>query len=367
MKQLNVASLLTTFVFLQPFHGNTQESTRLEPRTVSVGISTFHGTDEVWQQGSHADSIRRYLEDVTLRSYQQEPNSPLVFQIAIGNYYQVYDWLWDREIQAAIVSAFTATLLEHLNLVEPIAEFGEPGNDGGHCPLMAAQIEGQGVPPLHQYRTFLEELYKAALDDDSDMKTSAAKVREKYDVSFITHFSASGFIAPLLFAKNWLDEKTERVAVRSRFWDGLLEATDFGLVHGSNETRNDLATTWIRFTYSGQTLGQLSQTVDGASSWYAYDPKLPNADGMVLNMETAQGASEESIDCGTITLSIPNDRLVVLKDHLNSIEPSDVFNTNKIWPDKVDVMPRYSFAGVINHKTTHRVHRGPCESSMDSF
>ena len=315
-----------------------QEGSRAEPQFVTVGVSTFRSAEAVMDDDSHAAAVRVHLESVS-RESTQTAFAPLVFQLAIGNYYQVYAWLVQRKIDAAVVSAFTAALLERRNIATPIAEFHEHGNSVGHCPLVAAgsvetagaaassvsvgQVDG-GADPIPIFRRFLEKTFTAASNHDLSLEKAVDRVREQYDVAFVSHFSSSGFIAPLLFAKSWLDarlgvEKEFDPRLRRRFWDILLGTADFSLYHGtdSNESRNEAAPNRLRFTYSGQTAKQLMKAKGRLSHWYAYDPEKPSDNGLLINTDALDG--NEAVSCGDVRVSIPNDHLVVHKGIWDSI------------------------------------------------
>ena len=303
--------------------GDAQE----RPHFVTVGISTFHSAEAVMREDSRPSTVRNYLANVARKSYARKSDDsdgePLLFEVALGNYYQVYDWLVQREIDAAVVSAFTATLLERRGIATAVAEFRDRGDADGHCPLIAAGSGRAKVndDPISVYRTILHETLAAA-SDSGGVDEAIGHLGQQYDIAFVTHFSSSAFIAPLLFANSWLESKagSASVDVRRRFWDILLGVADFSLYHRSGNERNPTDGLRLRFTYSGQGGRQLQEARGDLSDWYAYDPGDPLGSGQQILIDDS--VSDEGVPCNRVRVSIPNDHLVVRNARLEAIRTS---------------------------------------------
>ena len=306
---------LTAYLYVVVTHATTHSPT--QPVSFTVGVSSFEGADSVWRKNSHANTIKNYLTEITNKS-KNNLKRKLNFEIAVGNYYQIYEWQRLGLIDAAVTSAFTADLLSNQKKATPIAEFSENKNDAGICPLIAAAVQGENSPnPIIVYKQFLTDLFSAASSSVETENNAIIRLRKKYDVAFITHFSSSGFTAPLLFAKSWLfDGKKEfELSTEKSFWNILLGVTDFSLYHGNIKKRYSDLPIQIRFTYSGQTAKQLEKARENyLSHWYAYDPNKPDEHGLQV---LTDGIQNQTISCGCF--SIPNDQLVIGDEMKNKL------------------------------------------------
>ena len=306
--------LLTAYLYAVVAHATTHSST--QPVSFTIGVSSFEGADSVWRKNSHANTIKNYLTEITKKS-KRNLKKTLNFEIAVGNYYQIYEWQRSGLIDAAVTSAFTAELLSNQNKATPIAEFSEIKNDAAICPLIAAAVRSKNPNPIIVYKQFLADVFRAGSSSEETESEAIIRLRNIYDVAFITHFSSSGFTAPLLFAKSWLlDGKKEfEPSTEKSFWNILLGVADFSLYHGNKKKRYPDLPIQIRFTYSGQTTKQLEEArEDYLSHWYVYDPKKPyNHSLQVLTNETP----DQTISCGCF--SIPNDQLVISDNMKNKL------------------------------------------------
>ena len=156
--------LLTAYLYVVVTYATTHSST--QPVSFTVGISSFEGADSVWRKKSHANTIKNYLTEITNKSKDNlGKRLNLNFEIAVGNYYQIYEWQRLGLVDAVVTSAFTAELLSNQKKATPIAEFSENKNDAGICPLIAAAVRGENLNPIIVYRQFLTDLFLAASSD----------------------------------------------------------------------------------------------------------------------------------------------------------------------------------------------------------
>jgi phosphoserine phosphatase/predicted acylesterase/phospholipase RssA len=211
------------------------------PTIIRIAFTTFDGPETAKRDG-RLDPVVAFVQNAG-EEIGKSTGRPVDFEFVLGNYYQVWSWFKEREIDAAFVSPLTAYLLEQEGTATPILELPEKDLDGrgSYC----SQVTAVGTPsrsPEAEFQAHLSSLLTGE---------PASTTR----LNFVAHLSSSGFVMPTLYALDWLDSQ-ERVTpeARAAFWDRYFERARFVLQHGRNAS--DPARTEIYFSYSGSGTGR---------------------------------------------------------------------------------------------------------------
>ncbi|MDR4485187.1 MAG: BMP family ABC transporter substrate-binding protein [Nitrospirales bacterium] len=318
-----------------------------QPLTIKVGLTTYDGFADLHKikeqentTNQKIKTITKYLLDIETESISGSAfPRPLEFELYLGDYYQIYDWLRKGELQAAIVPPVPATLLLVKNQIEVIGEFpsgnhflGKTGNEHlltdhrkrmnlwGNWPL----IHGIKCDPEKTQCQPLEsgaEAYTASLEAIFD--TVHGQIMNKEDIrceghirvryQMVSHFSASGFATPLFRAYDFLGERTQDMVNRgdekrkteNAFWKCYFEQIRFNLDHDWKTKKKRVIEEWktslqkdrkkedpketrfFFFTYTGN-----KELSDSSKYWQLY------------------------LDTTEVAPPVPNDTFVIKKDFL---------------------------------------------------
>lgn len=240
---------------------------------------------------------------------------PIDFKIVLGNYYQIYAWLQTGQIDGAIVTPLTESLLKAASITDPnadpdaeyigLAEFsiypsqGSQGPPIGYPPIVKASLRGTPCDNPHEvFRDFLLAALKAALKDASsnyaDIPAALADVDvgkpDDYHLACVSHLSTSGFMAPALFADLWLrgrltrkdlggvdpyrGVKIKRITddplfvrnVATFFWERFYASIHFHITHGGPAEEDHSGFKELSFSWDLER----KELEDCAGKWRAY-------------------------------------------------------------------------------------------------
>lgn len=213
------------------------------PVTVRLGYTTFERGEQALENDPTLLAITRYLELLGERS-RMHPYflRRLDFEVAPGNDYQIHQWLSTGQLDAAIVSPFTAWLLEDAGIARPVLELAgkesccldsKSWDRQGHRPMVRATWDGEPrEEPETVYSSKLRQL-------ENRIRTAAEGDEEELDFALHmrSHLSTAGFVVPLLYAADFLDRSSRHEEALSpaeevRFWRTLLDRVVFDLHPG---------------------------------------------------------------------------------------------------------------------------------------
>lgn len=274
------------------------------PYVVRIGYTSWENTLALSGESAF-ESVKWYLEEVARRS--PDKRRQLRFEVAAGNYYQILAWFRAGTIDAAIVSPFSAYLLERDGQALSVLEFAEgpvqqaTGTaDGsryeeGHDPVVSVSRAYQGSPTA-ALNTYLNELLAAAQDSPAAERKRIEELRQRFRFDLVAHLSSSAFVMPTLYAKQWLEAHGHLEAeVKRRFWRRYFENAHLTLTHGREPADPPVAT--IRFGYrTGAPLGDRDFPVWEKYRVAAFDGeplRIPN-DVLVLRHSVAEEALAEA-------------------------------------------------------------------------
>lgn len=277
---------------------------RSDPYVIKVGYTTFESPSAV-RTSSTLHSVGQYLTLVSCESYGGTWRRPLQFDLTLGNYYQIWSWFRKGHIDAAIVSPFMAMLLERdaqaISVLE-FAEYSPRGDYAGHRPLMTASGKWRNDPEsgLAEYLGALLVAAQAGAPESAAPEETAGL--GAYRMNLIAHLSSSGFVMPTLYAKAWLDARTDHekavdLEVQRRFWQLYFERIRLTLAHNIQPTSEDV--TDFYFSYDGRDPQRLKEDAEsnGLGEWRLYavppfgreQPSIPN-DVLVIRRQVAEEA-----------------------------------------------------------------------------
>lgn len=236
---------------------------------VRVGFTTFSSPRSLAEGGSTFESVVEYLAWLSARSGDPSASpfaEPVDFSISSGNYYQILTWLRDGELDAAVVSPFTAFLLARSGTAVALVELSEGGEARGHRPQVGAWRGSEQLDdPVVQLDTFIDGLLELAEDPllhlaprafvllDSARYAPLVRFRERYSVQMVTHLSTSGFVFPLLYVEERLGRRTDLSRdTERRFWDLFMETVSFTFHHQDDCPTTPEGRTSIVFSYDAR-------------------------------------------------------------------------------------------------------------------
>ena len=259
--------------------GGTRCSTGTE--VVRVGFTTFE--PRLGDDASRYRSIEDYLRKVSERSANHAGfECPVEFDVHLGNYYEVMSWFRNGEIDAAVVSAFVAYVLESEAAAVPLVELDE--HDQKHRDFYEPEVAVGGkttVAPVEQLDAFL---CLASASGEANAGLSPRKDcppdREpgRYRLHASAHLSTSTFIAPMLYARSYVNrylstarpnlESEVREKVLDSYWAQIFKSIRFAFAWEQiPEPGHDVVD--LSFSYSGRA-PQGSAGPAGSSAWTPY-------------------------------------------------------------------------------------------------
>ena len=188
-------------------------------------------------------SLRTYFDKV-----EQTSAFPVRIEIVKGNYYQILYWMRDGDLDGAVVSAFTAFLLTHDRQLSvfPAAEFlrpgdAQPGSGGQPAPIVmgATNKFQQLTAPLTTLDGCLQDVYKSLREP---------RPTQPCELRLVNHLSTTGFVLPLIYIDQFVNDQHLSPAEEKAFWARLLEWSRFEMWHGATPPfRPGIPT--LRFSY----------------------------------------------------------------------------------------------------------------------
>jgi len=271
-----------------------------EPYVVRLGYTTFDRPDVV-RRSSTLHSVKWYLDEIAKKSAEEPWKRPLRFELALGNYYQIWSWFRTGQIDAAIVSPFVAMLLERDRQAISVLEFSEGADPAAHYPVVSATglWSKKPIEGVDQYLQALLDIAGAEEPKPGSPRAGIKEIRERFRFDLVAHLSSSGFVMPALYAQEWLDNPDRAVdeEVRRRFWHLFFENAHLTLAHDG--THAELPISTIKFSYDR---GQPSREPFG--DWHRYQvgtrlpldvPIIPN-DVLIIRRQVA----EETLGAGAM-------------------------------------------------------------------
>jgi predicted acylesterase/phospholipase RssA len=230
--------------------------------TVRVGYTTWRSATNARADDDALRNVARYLEDLSAES-RRHFIGHVRFEVVLGNYYQILSWMRSGQIDAAITTPLVTALLYEGRVAKPIVEFASTRSPNT-AQVCAADDRGNSVrDPVKAYRTYLQ----AALENARDLAKGRPQGTTPWDPPFetemVTHLSSSGFITPLLYASDFLEQALEPAPgpgapgpkpeaeprVAAMFWTHILERATFRLAHSDGAKKASPGKTLLWFTY----------------------------------------------------------------------------------------------------------------------
>ena len=379
------------FLFLQwvqPSFVKAETVFSNQPITIRVGLTTYDGVGDLHRDresttNQKINRIKDYL--LKLKDESEEPENfkfpqPLEFELYLGNYYQIYDWIQKGNLEAAIVPPVLSTILLENNQVDVVGEFPagnayfENLNSGkllkpidiktrnfrGNWPLVSATKCVLKPSSSEEFCTNFKSNSKVKYDEvikgifkDSEnfvVKTMSGNRNLKYcnkrnfqDIRFymVSHLSASGFIVPLIYAKKFIYrnllkyQNDERKKIIDKFWNCYLDKVRFNFDHNwkrrkvvekriadkheGNEPPKDIKKITMKFYFTFSGRDDLIK-----QEWQPYfdtnkaAPPIPN-DTFVIKKDLIREISGFSSSIGEETLR--NWKTILLKEERKRREP----------------------------------------------
>ncbi|MEP6652206.1 MAG: haloacid dehalogenase-like hydrolase [Myxococcales bacterium] len=290
---------------------------------VRIGFTTFETATDLGDDRSWYRNLEQYLQDIAEKStHSASFECPVEFDVHLGNYYQVLAWFRAREIDAAVVSAFVADVLEVEAGAVPVVEFAEheQPNDRDFEPQVAARVaDSWSTTPSQELDAFVcLALRDAAQSLRLPLPTCPANGKlDDYQLNATAHLSASGFVTPILYVRKVADgiladhrmaapmTAGDRRALLDAFWPKIFSAVAFSFSRGKLQGGGDMAPDPPRakprqlfFSYSGKyedenppviAGGERQQPAPGHWRGYGKDQalRIPR-DVLVLSQEANQ-------------------------------------------------------------------------------
>lgn len=174
------------------------------PLLVRIGYTTYTPPEEILGGKSSLESVTEYLRTTRGQSRQNATTRRLDFDISLGNYYQIISWLESKDLDAAIVSPIQATLLKEKGIAVPLVEFSftEKSPDGHWGVITSSGPDGPHKNPAQDYEMYLQALLADSKHHPDECRLDTPSRR--YRLNAVAHLSTSGFVAPVLYASDWL-------------------------------------------------------------------------------------------------------------------------------------------------------------------
>jgi predicted acylesterase/phospholipase RssA len=230
-------------------------------QAVKVGYVTFFPPKSAETEKSVAD-LKRVLS--VIQRPLAAAGIPTAFEIAQGNDYQVLTWLRTGELDAALVSPFTAYLLRRDGDAQPILEVCEAarcedpagGGSAGYRGVparvrpgarLAATVRAERdsitlADPLQEYDKCLAILWDESIRQSAESHAhgSAVRATPACEIWMVSHLSSSGFAAPVVYTQRWVVKKAWEAKAKDgqvgHFWHHFFSAIRFRMHQGYGES-----------------------------------------------------------------------------------------------------------------------------------
>ncbi|HEX4952348.1 MAG TPA: hypothetical protein VF017_02985 [Thermoanaerobaculia bacterium] len=257
-------------------------------RVLRVGYTTFESPSRLRREQEASLSAVERLLGWWVRTRKPGSRIPPEVDLVVGNYYQIFTWLQQGQLDAAVVSPLTAALLAENRQAVPLLELMRrppgsekaatrdawcpgseaPGSSEGHWPIVAAKRPGGPSPhPREDFQHFVDELFQDTLADEKDLAVTSGQ----YRALLVSHLSTTGFLAPLTAAARGLAAQLDMVELSrlrkkrgERFWDLFFERAHFVFDHNDPASLGEDGKTLLRFSYSDR---NTATPADGFGCW----------------------------------------------------------------------------------------------------
>jgi predicted acylesterase/phospholipase RssA len=203
---------------------------------LKIGVVPFSDPRVVGRKTPEDEALEGYFAEVQRR--YADDRIDLDVKLIRGSYYQILHWMRDGLLDGAVVSSFTAYLLdkdEHLALF-PVIEFAR-GTSGGA--KFFVRGNGQDDP-----WTAMKNCVQAVKDSLKE-----PPLQQPCEFRFVSHLSTTGFVVPLIYLEEeYVLGKGMSLPEQQAFWARLLQWSHLDLLHGAVDTKST-APTSIVFTY----------------------------------------------------------------------------------------------------------------------
>ncbi|HJQ83964.1 MAG TPA: patatin-like phospholipase family protein [Candidatus Binatia bacterium] len=257
------------FVLLGCLWLTAADARPVERKTLRVALTAFAAPSSAdVEHEPRLRQLRQVLMQLAAMSTESDRfGATLSFELSVGNYYQTYEWLRDRVVDAAVVSPLVAALLEDENRAgeEPVFrhlfEFcvkpeGTPLRCVGHPPEIRA-LQGARTPRAI-YDRCLERFFARAIRPGSRNVPGCR-------LFMVNHLSTSGYLVPTLYARAALERLLDghlrkrprararadaiRTEIRTAFWRQYDAHVRFSVAHESKREHPEAGD--VLFTVEG--------------------------------------------------------------------------------------------------------------------
>jgi len=162
--------------------------------------------------------FERRLRDLYCSGASCQTARPLQINIALGNDYQILDWLGKGWVDSAVIPPLSLYLLKRDHL-----DFLEIDKAVGWRQALAPPLRPAGPVPA-DLTAFREEIWRAAQKG----KKPGNEVKNDCNLMMSSHLSTASFLAPIAATNAWLQQKLEsesgaRHETENRFWSELFD------------------------------------------------------------------------------------------------------------------------------------------------
>ncbi|HXI59873.1 MAG TPA: hypothetical protein VNO55_27585, partial [Polyangia bacterium] len=247
-----------------------QSSSRCATGTevLRLGFTTFESATNLSTDQSWYRSLETYLRRVANESARSAGfECPVEFDIHLGNYYQVMAWFREGEIDAAVVSAFVAYVLQNEAGAVPVVQFREHDADvdsTSYEPLVAARVPAEPKrQPGQEFDDFLclalaAAEQKVGLPARTDCP--AGRQAGHYQLNADAHPSTSTFVTPMLYARGVADAylaqarqqlaPARRTSLLDAYWAEVLQSVRFSFSQRPDPSLDEGRPRQLFFSYT---------------------------------------------------------------------------------------------------------------------
>lgn len=148
------------------------------------------------------ENVKRLFENLYCLAPDCKGNRPLQINIALGNDYQILDWLGKGWIDGAAIPALSLYLLRRDDV-----DLVEVDHTGWKRPVLKLLREGY-VPP-RGLEDFWQEIWEHARlrTRQNDEPSAFARAKDGCPLIASSHLSTPGFLAPVAATSQWLGKR----------------------------------------------------------------------------------------------------------------------------------------------------------------
>src|SRR5215212_8061647 len=236
------AAALALFLFACPLAGATPRVHVVETVRLRIGVVPYDDPAQSTQWKDTEGSLNAYFDEV---ERAQIPDAPVRFELTVvhGNYYQVLEWMRDGKIDGAVVSSFSAFLLQRDSTLDlaPVAELVRATDSYSGGPVIVRMTGKTTRPPLNALNDCLDHI-RDSLNDPQPIQQCKLKL--------VNHLSTTGFVLPLLYVSQYITRFHLKAEQEQAYWERLLEWSRFTLWHGDDQSPPEIPS--FSFSYKGK-------------------------------------------------------------------------------------------------------------------